>query len=300
VTAPSPPNIIVHVGPHKTGTTSIQEGLWKHQQRLAEVGLWYPVSVLEAHYPTCHSDLALALQRREIAVFEGWLALAWGDAQAAACGTLLLSSEEFSHPQTREALVGSLDGFCSSRGCEWRTVFVDRPMTDLVLSNLIHHLTIDVGRLTQSPQGVRSYAASVARYLMNTRAFFDALKSTFIPFQSLSREDFLADFVRETTTLRVDGITSPHLNSAEHHLADPYSWLTMTFRAMIATTSGMPMASPRVREAATKIIAQATLDDRAFRAVFDAFLDHARPQIELGVEDAMRAASKSSSRASAS
>lgn len=99
--------IVLHLGPHKTGTTSIQAHLGALLGEPVAGGYWYPVP--ERNGPG-HADLARACLREARPITElDWVIAA---AQEADVGTLVLSSEEFAHAfphrldRLRDALAG--------------------------------------------------------------------------------------------------------------------------------------------------------------------------------------------------
>jgi hypothetical protein len=85
--------IVLHIGPHKTGTTSIQTHLAALLGEPVAGGYWYPVP--GGRLGPGHADLARAClkEARPVAEFDRVIATA----QAAEVGTLVLSSEEFAH-----------------------------------------------------------------------------------------------------------------------------------------------------------------------------------------------------------
>jgi len=56
-----PPKLFIHIGAHKTGTTSIQRACWKDRSTLAEHGVLYPESNI---YHFGHHRLAFALKKK--------------------------------------------------------------------------------------------------------------------------------------------------------------------------------------------------------------------------------------------
>lgn len=100
--------IVLHVGPHKTGTTSIQTHLGALLGAPVAGGYWYPIP--EGHGPG-HADLARACLSAARPVTE--LDRVIAAAQDAEVGTLVLSSEEFAHafPHRLARLKNALEGY---------------------------------------------------------------------------------------------------------------------------------------------------------------------------------------------
>lgn len=94
--------LILHIGPHKTGTTSVQYLLSSHRYRLLQLGVHYPIGMVndDAHHEI---PFSLKLWRVELlgrltdefsvrAALERWL----DEARRFGAKTLLLSAEDFS------------------------------------------------------------------------------------------------------------------------------------------------------------------------------------------------------------
>ncbi len=88
--------LVIHIGTHKTGTTSVQEALERNRAALARRGAWYARTDREphAHLPK-HSSLARAL-RQGAAHAGAELSLLLDEFAASGCDTLVLSAEGFS------------------------------------------------------------------------------------------------------------------------------------------------------------------------------------------------------------
>ena len=91
--------IILHIGTHKTGTTTIQDTLFHNRRFLKARGVVYPrIGLIAPHHNlvTRWIDLPLQFRARRSAL-ANWQSLARGWAEGD--GTVLLSSEEFSRMQ---------------------------------------------------------------------------------------------------------------------------------------------------------------------------------------------------------
>jgi glycosyltransferase involved in cell wall biosynthesis len=78
--------ILLHIGTHKTGTTSIQRSLQAQAARLRQQGVWYPPAGDAQHWRLAY-DLRAGNRRPLLA--------ALAEARQQGCDTLLLSSEAF-------------------------------------------------------------------------------------------------------------------------------------------------------------------------------------------------------------
>jgi hypothetical protein len=106
--SPGLPDVILHIGPHKTGTTTIQRTLYQHRQLLLRQGICYPEAgtVWRQDGPAWrgHHNIAwqfwsedrITADRREFRPELGDLDDAIAEARRVGARTLLLSSEDFS------------------------------------------------------------------------------------------------------------------------------------------------------------------------------------------------------------
>jgi hypothetical protein len=56
------PRLVIHVGPHKTGTTSVQSTLHANRQALLRQGVLYPSSLPRCQFETSHADVAFLIR----------------------------------------------------------------------------------------------------------------------------------------------------------------------------------------------------------------------------------------------
>ena len=100
--------IVVHIGPHRTGTTSLQELLDENRLKLIDYGIYYPKDLIDckAHHVLAwacqHRNMGLIGHSNEIrscnSILKDWLS----EAQEKKCETLLMSSEEFAKLRTAD------------------------------------------------------------------------------------------------------------------------------------------------------------------------------------------------------
>ena len=57
--------IFIHIGPHKTGTTTIQSGLWRNKAALHEAGVYLPQTGSDVKGAVAHHNLAWAVNKRK-------------------------------------------------------------------------------------------------------------------------------------------------------------------------------------------------------------------------------------------
>ena len=117
-----PNTVLLHIGPHKTGTTAIQRTLAANSQALADHGLVYPEVGLN---DDAHHDLGLMLERGEEARLEEMAALLSEQRGRA----IVLSSESFSSlaPPAIQRLQQMLAGFDEVRVVTYLRNFLEMP-----------------------------------------------------------------------------------------------------------------------------------------------------------------------------
>jgi hypothetical protein len=84
--------VTIHVGPHKTGSTYIQNHLMAYRSVLLGHGIYYPTEWTSDEIPWCHVDLVYQLQRDDFATIAATLARI----RARDCKRVILSCEGLS------------------------------------------------------------------------------------------------------------------------------------------------------------------------------------------------------------
>ena len=157
--------IVCHIGPHRTATTSLQELLDRNREKLIEYGIYYPKYAIDSK---AQHVLAWACQHRNMdligypnevrscnSILKDWL----NEAQDNNCGTLLISSEEFS--KLRSADWKSLLESCDKRH-HWKLVAAFRSPDEIARSTyaqlLRSGLTQDFDELAEGfKRGVQDF-----------------------------------------------------------------------------------------------------------------------------------------------
>lgn len=127
--------LIIHIGPHKTGTTALQYFLFKKQDALKKAGVLYPSTDLRDWQ--AHHRLAMALKGREDRkngdrpdrdLETAWIA---AEARQSSAGTIVISSEEFFSTKT-ENIKYLADKFSDF---DIRAVFYARRQDDFLVAS---------------------------------------------------------------------------------------------------------------------------------------------------------------------
>ena len=192
-------HIVVHIGPHRTGTTTLQELLDENRTNLAEFGIYYPE---DATGSKAHHVLAWSCQHRDLSlighfnetrsceqILKDWLS----KAQDKNCGTLLMSSEEFAKLRTADwkSLVESCDV-----GHRWKLIAAFRSPDEIARSTyaqlLRSGLTQDFHELAEGFEGgVRDFYDFFDEIVSDA----DWCDSSLVPYSKLT-DVFLVDLCK--------------------------------------------------------------------------------------------------------
>jgi hypothetical protein len=198
VSAPPRPRLVLHIGSHKTGTTSIQQALHKARAAMARHGVLYPdtrrepLSLRPKHSSVYHAaarqdDVTKQARERSLLIDEF---------AASGAHTLLLSAEGLSEPNPRIARFF----------IEWRSAFdIDIVLfvrrQDLFVESLYSQLVRQPGhRETRTPVEFARLAATRARldYAAVLQPWHDELgaRAVVVDFGSVRSTGLLQSFVR--------------------------------------------------------------------------------------------------------
>lgn len=279
------PGLVVHVGPHKTGSTSVQSACASNRGRLRREGIFYPVYP-DATFADSHADAAFLLSGGRVAEFLAWVLDAWRQARDEGCDTLLLSSEEFSTPLGQRPLARALRKFRHVTRAETRTVFVHRPVDELALSSLLQSLTGEAGTFFKHRYDVRKWAARFAIRMRDTEAFFARHGGVTIPLAGFPSTLLAARVLAAGTDRSIPDLVSPPRNvSAEKFHAAPLMLVSYALRVMSRVIHGHSIVSPACVTDALATIESMTMNEPAFQKLFEEFTRTLREQIAQGVAD---------------
>ena len=173
-------NVIVHVGPHKTATTSLQHFLYDNRAELLSIGVCYPVISPGVPNKISHNDLASSMIRgddEQTSVFLDLIEeMSWKS------NALILSAEDFSSCVNTK--MGDGMRLLESRFENVKYVFVDRDDVSRLTSSLIHLLAENRKSITRYGS-LETYLKASIEFSRKQRAFFDQRDAEFIDFNSL-------------------------------------------------------------------------------------------------------------------
>lgn len=178
------PRIVLHIGCHKTGSTSIQDFAYQDKERLPAAGIYYPGGLFK-DFPEQHSRLNDLLEARDAAAVEAVFAQIVHGAVEAGAHTVLLSGEDLcaANPNGVRLLAEIADKYFVEKSF----VIVVRNPRDYALSQFKHHMRYaapltEVGFLNQKPiSGRRSIENWTRNFSSGTTLIYDQIADDLAP-----------------------------------------------------------------------------------------------------------------------
>ena len=277
--------LVIHVGPHKTGSTSVQAAFHEYRSRLVDQGVFYALPPA-GDFPESHSDAAFLLLKGRAREFDAWLAEAWRQARAAACDVLLLSSEEFSNAQVMPRLGKALRRFRRETGAELRPLVVQRPDVEHAVSSVLQHITGEAGFFARQGYEIRQWSCTFIRHQRHVTRFFATLGGKTLPLAGFPPERLAARLLDAGVDRPFPDIHTPFKNSSAEKFAEsPALLLSYPLRVMGKIAYGGNIVSEACTAPAVATIRSLAMDDEAFARLREDFLRALREQIALGVAD---------------
>lgn len=285
MTASRPFRLAIHVGPHKTGSTTVQRALAAARETLADQGVWYPPSVSGAAWPDQHADAWLLLRDGRDDEFDRWLSASRMEADRRGCDTLLLSSENFHVPKTRRPLVAAMNRHRRSMGGIVRYVFVRRDILDLARSRALSHISGETGFYFLHHYDLRRWACDYCIVQMRNEGWFARRNTRFVGLADGPRETLAARVLEAASDRAFPGIVAAEVNVTSEKLADADAILGYGLRVMHHYASGEAVNVPASFTAARRVLGSTAVDETAFEALTEAFRAGVTREVTLGVGD---------------
>ena len=277
---------VFHVGPHKTGTTSVQVTLHANRDRLLRDGVLYPPTLPGAEHFTSHAALTSLLARGKTSEFWDWLQETRQTAEDRGCHTVFLSSEGFSAKRVSVPLAQVVRRIRHGMRSECRLIYMKRSLPAAAYSMMVQRLHNQAGFLHGFEHDLRAWARMFAAQKQGEEQFFLRLGAVLPQLETVPRPEMTARLLAIGTDRSFpDIVTGEEGVSAAKFAGTPAVLLSYTLRVMEIVAHGGTMASPQTHLAAVALIASLKLDDEAFAALLCDFEVAARREIALGIED---------------
>jgi hypothetical protein len=284
-----PIRLAIHVGPHKTGSTSVQRALAKDRETLAGLGVWYPPSLPDAAWPEQHADAWLLLRDQRPADFDAWLESCREEAAKRGCDTLLLSSENFQVPRTRPALKRVLARWRHEARGETRLIYVRRELVDLASSRALSHLAGETGFYFLHRYDLRRWARHFAVEQIRHERWFRRQQARFVPLADGPREALAARILAAATDRPFPGIVTGDDNVTAGRLSSAPAILSYGLRVMHHYATGEGVNVPAAFAATLPILGKPPLDEEAFAALTERFNAGVKREVKEGIDEFLNA-----------
>jgi hypothetical protein len=288
VTASKPFRLAIHVGPHKTGSTTVQRAVAAARETLADLGVWYPPSVSGAAWPDQHADAWILLRDGRYDEFDRWLSESRAEADRRGCDTLLLSSENFHVPRTRRPLVAAMNRHRHSSGGDVRYVFVRRDIVDLARSRALSHISGETGFYFFHHYDLRRWACDYCIVQERNEKWFARRDTRFVGLADGPRETLAARVLEAAADRPFPGIVSADVNVTSEKLADADAILGYGLRVMHHYASGEAVNVPATFTAARRVLGKTAVDEAAFETLTEGFRAGVTREVTLGIGDFSR------------
>ncbi|CAK0780826.1 conserved hypothetical protein [Gammaproteobacteria bacterium] len=283
-----PIRLAIHVGPHKTGSTSVQRALAAARETLAGQGVWYPPSLPGAAWPKQHADAWLLLRDERWDDFDAWLASCREEAARRGCDTLFLSSENFQVPRTRPALKRLLARWRRRTGGDTRLLYVRRDLVDLACSRALSHLAGEAGFYFLHNYDLRRWAGHFAVEQIRHERWFRRHGTRFIPLADGPRDGLAARLLDAAADRPFPGIITGDDNITAVRLANARVILSYGLRVMHHYATGEAVNVPAAFVATRRIFGTPHLDEKAFAALTEGFNAGVKREVKEGIDDFRR------------
>lgn len=249
------PDFIIHVGPNKTGTTSIQRALHRSRSELLERGVYYPSSIPNAYFPEQHADLAILIRKNRFPEVADYLADKVARAVDKHADIIFLSSEVFSNLIENDNLAVLLRE--TAKYGKNKVIYVNRRIEDRMRSLIMQHITGNLGELARYDRDFDRLIETKYKWLKSMDKYFLKLGAKFIPFESLDKNSFPADFVEKATGLHCEFLKNENINRTSGKTDNPdFHLLSYPVRLLVSLQENIPIESDDCFNRAQNILSE--------------------------------------------
>ena len=255
--------MILHVGPPKTASTSIQSYLFNNKERLIREGILYPSSLENASYPEQHGDLCIYLRRKNYQVIERYGKSIYEEAHDKKARNVIISSESFAGFLEREFWEVIFKAFSKF---DIQIVFVRRAYWPRLRSTFFQYIEGDLG-LMHKFHSIEHFANQQLDRYTKQEKFFDELGSSFFTYKELIKNDrFCSEFLELCIGKRFD-FPEHSLNKSKQKFSESSMFWTYSIRKILALTNDYAVDSLFAQQEANKIIRSVNVDMKTWETL---------------------------------
>ncbi len=279
--------LAIHVGPHKTGSTSIQRALVAYREPLIKAGVFYPPSVVNAEFPDQHADVAGMLGKVGVGPAFEWVMDACRKAVQRGCDPVILSSENFRAPLIRHRLKSLLRRYRQETKGETRLIYVRREHASLARSRVLARLDGELGFFFRERYDLRTWAADFLHQQSAEERFFRRQAARFLQLEATPPAGLAAEILRLATDRDFSFVVTGRDNvTADRLEGPPATMLAYGVRVMNKVIRGHAIVGNRAAEGVS--IAPQVEAAAGYRDLLASFEDTLAMCIAAGFADARR------------
>ena len=282
-----PVRLAIHVGPHKTGSTSVQRALAGAREELSTGGVWYPPSLPDAKWPDQHADAWILLREGREPDFDRWLGECHAEAARRGCDTLLLSSENFHVPRTWRALDRLLERWRRGGRGDTRLVYVLRDPVALAASRALSHIAGEAGFYFLHRYDLRRWAGLFTLEQARHERRFARRGARFVRLEEGPRGALAARVLTAATDRTFPGIVTGDDNATATRVGHD-AVLGYGLRVMRRYADGGEVNVPAAFAEARKVLRGPGVDEALFADLVERFEAGVRREVAQGVADVAR------------
>jgi hypothetical protein len=279
--------VAVHVGPQKTGSTSVQRALVAERDRLTAHGVFYPPTLPDGQFPEQHADIARMLLTEGVGPVHDWVLRACDETACRGCNTLVLSSENFRAPKIRHLIVRLLRRHHRQTGGETRLVYVRRDPAALARSQIMARLDGELGFFFRERYDLRRWAADFWHQQQREVRFFERHGASFIQLEATQPTALAAEILRVATDRDFSFVNTGKENITSSRLAGPpRAMLAYGLRVMQKIDRGNPIVGVTAAEVVSLVGEPTAAAVAGYQDLLAAFKAAVTIAIESGFADA--------------
>lgn len=199
-------DFILHVGPHKTGSTSLQKCLYENRDILLKDGILYPDSPPGSNFIEQHSDIVFYLLSNNINLVDDYLSEIHQKSISVKARFILISGEEFFNLLGTDHFSCLVDKISSKY--RLRVLYIKRDIEELAYSNCMQYILGDIYELGGHGYNIENYISDFYDREKQVLLWIKEHNIEVISFKDIRGSSYTRKFVQIVT-----GIDLPYLDT---------------------------------------------------------------------------------------
>jgi len=269
------PNLYLHVGPHKTGSTTIQSSFFENSGGLFDLGYIYPKMYKEAAFKEQHSELVTYSEIDNGSKTKNFFTLLHDEVIINKKNGAIISGEEFSNLQYDKFL----NVFYTEIESDWNVqyYFYKRPIKELMISNALQFLFGELGYFFQMNYRIEHFFEEFIEASLRKEEFFRKRNTCFIELNTVSK-NIAMDLFHRISQIELSALNLTTLNSSIEKENNPNIILSYPIRIMYGMINKVsPDSEVAYQEALEKLNTNNSYDEKILKDFKD-FLQYQADQ----------------------